>query len=256
MAVAYAPAIGWAIFVRSYWKDVGWLELCLAAVAKNARGFDETVVVVPRRSAAWLRRITLPRGIRVELCDDYPDDYLGQQVTKLHADLYTDAQVICHLDADCIVTDPMRPADLAPGDKPQLVTRPAQQLGRHWPWGPPTEAFLGWPLERDYMQRPPFVYPSELYAELRAHAQKRHAVSIADYVLACPPRGFSEFNALGAYAHACHRDWFTWLDAEDVPVDGGSWPCRWYSSWEGVESARPEIARLLASTGPVTDACS
>lgn len=240
--------IGWDIFVRSYWKDIGWLELCLRSIARHAHGFGETVLVVPRKSEPWLRRIApLPPATRLELCDDYEDDYLGQQVTKLHADLYTDAEVICHVDADCILVGPLGPEDLAPSGVPEVVTRDARQLGRHWPWGRVTEAFLGWPVTLDYMQRPPFVYPRALYAEVRRHSVERHGTSLREYVVGCPPRGFSEFNVLGAYADAHHPDWFAWRDADTGAFDARRWRCRWYSSWGGVERARAEIERLIAS---------
>lgn len=240
----YPSRIGWTILIRTYWKDVRWLALCLASLEAHARGFEETVVVLPRRSLQWLRRIgPLPAGVRVESCDDYGDDYLGQQVTKLHADEYTDADVVCHFDVDCLLHAPLSPDALSDDGAPVVVTREARALGRHWPWGKAAAEFLGWPLDRDYMQRPPFSYPRGLYAEVRRHAEARHGVPVVDYVLSRPPRGFSEFNALGAFARARHPDWLAFVDAsEGLDAD---WPCAWYSTWTGVESVPEAVRRRL-----------
>src|ERR1700694_677382 len=95
-----------ALFIRAYWKDLDWLELCLASRTRYCSGFHDVVVTIPRGSEPWLRRACLPRVARIEFCRDYRDDYLGQQSTKLHADTFTDADFICHVDADCIFVRP------------------------------------------------------------------------------------------------------------------------------------------------------
>jgi hypothetical protein len=231
------------IFVRSYWRDLAWLELCLASVARFCSGFRELIVVVPRSSEAWLRRrLGRLERARLELCPHYPDDYLGQQVTKLHADAYTDAELVCHVDADCIFCAPIRPEDLLDYGKPMVVTRPYALLDRHWPWRRPTEEFLGREVTFDFMQRPPFVFPRWLYGRLRDHAVRRHGVDLERYVLSRPPRGFSEFNALGAYAHAYHHERFAWVDAG---ADPRAPTCRWYWSWGGLDAATADEVREL-----------
>lgn len=232
------------ILIRSYWRDLPWLELCLAAIERHARGFGEVVVAVPRKSEAWLRRRpALPPWVRLELVPDHADDYLGQQVTKLLSDELTDAELVCHVDSDCIFARPTTPEDLLDAsERPIIATRPYAALDRHWPWRGPTEAALGWSVELDFMQRPPFVYPRWLYGALRAHVAAVHGQGIEAYVTSRPPRGFSEFNALGALAHARHRESFCFADA----VELGEGACRWYWSWGGLdERTRREIEGLL-----------
>ncbi|WP_428265319.1 DUF6492 family protein [Haliangium sp.] len=236
------------IFIRSYWKDLAWLEHCLAAIARFCRGFREVIVVVPRATRPWLARhpdLGRDLDLRLEFCVDYRDDYLGQQATKLYADTRSDADFICHIDSDCIVSRQLTPEDLVPAGKPVVVTRPYAQLGRHWPWQRPTEQFLGWPVSHDFMQRPPFTFPRSLYAALRAHALAVHGVALDQYVTTRPARGFSEFNALGAYARARCPDDFVWID--DGVDDPGPPPCRWYWSWAGLDEAtEAEISALLS----------
>lgn len=243
--------MGCDIVIRTWWRDLPWVRWCLEGVARFAEGFGEVILVVPRSSLPAVRRdLALPRSVRLEVCDDAADDYLGQQVTKLYADQLSDANLICHLDADMILCRRVRPEDLAPRGRPVIAVRAIGSMGRHYPWRACTEQFLGWSVPADFMQRPPFVYPRSLYPRIREHSRFTHGVELADYVLAQPPRGFSEFNTLGAYARRAEPEAFHWVDV-DQGSPGPDW-CRWYWSWEGLDNAtRSDLAALLAgsSTG-------
>ena len=232
-----------AIFVRSYWKDLDWLHLCLSSIERFCRGFDEVVVVMPESTRPWMLRSPVPRGVRICFSPNYPDDYLGQQVTKLQADLIVDADLITHVDADCIFTRVTHPCDLAPGGRPQVLTRPIAELGRHYPWRRPTEEFLGFPVELDFMQHPPFVYPRWLYPLLRRHCLDVHGLPIERYVTSRPTRGFSEFNVLGAYAYHYHAANFEFPRAGSA--NAPSPHCDWYWSWGGLT---PEIRQRIDAT--------
>lgn len=241
------------IFIRSYSKDLPWLELCLASIRKFCKGFRRVIVVFPCASRPWLRRIpAFDEGVEVRFCRDYRDDYLGQQATKLMADSFSDADFICHVDVDFIFFRTVTPEDLIAAGRPRVVMRPYSLQGRHWPWRKPTESFLGWEVTDDFMQHPPFTYPSWLYPELRSHATAIHGMDIETYVTTRPPRGFSEFNALGAFAYAHHKDRFIWVD--NSRADPGEPFCRWYWTWGGIdEVVRAEINAALG-TEPRRDA--
>lgn len=221
-----------ALFIRSYWKDLDWLDLCLRSIDHHCKGFAEIVVVVPESSRQWLTRSRVSRGVRLVYGPDYRDDYLGQQVTKLYADQFIEADLIVHVDADCVFTRTTQPQDLAPGGRPQILTRPIVELGRHYPWRRPTEDFLGFAVDLDFMQQPPFVYPRWLYPLLRRHCLATHGLSIEHYVISRPPRGFSEFNVLGAYAFRNHAEAFDFprVGSDDAPPPR----CDWYWSWGGL----------------------
>lgn len=183
------------------------------------------------------------QGVRVVTCPDYDDDYLGQQVTKLYADLLTDSDLICHVDSDCIFRRPTTPDDLAPGGVPRIYSRPVEELPRHWPWTAPTDEFLGWATTHDFMQCPPFTYPAWLYREVREWSMKTKGVELAEWVLRRPPRGFSEFNVLGAYAYTKFPQHFIWTRACDIGEEERT--CSWFWSWEGVDRgmAQTETSR-------------
>lgn len=224
------------IVIRSYWRDIPWLELCLRSIERHCSGFREVVVVVPSDSVPWLdRRPELRSSARFVTCPSFRDDYLGQQVTKLHADCITDADLICHVDSDCIFRRPTSPEDLAPGGRPRIFTRPLEELPRDWPWSRPTEEFLGWAPTHDFMQCPPFVYPSWLYPLVREWSAVHRGVELTDWILTRPARGFSEFNVLGAFAYERHRDDFVWVRAVDIGQEEAT--CDWHWSRGGLSRA-------------------
>ncbi|MFE6286343.1 hypothetical protein [Streptomyces sp. NPDC057877] len=220
------------MLIRTYHRDVAWLHYALAAIRKWCRGFTEVVVITPRTGSSAVRRI-VGGDVRLEVCPDYRDDYLGQQVTKLHADDFTASDLICHVDSDVIFTRPVTPAALLADGHPWIARRSVSDLGRHRPWLASTEAFLGQPVTYDFMQQPPFTYPRWIYPELRALSLRRHGLPIDRYVIRQRPRDFSEFNVLGAHAHATHPTAFTWYEAAS-----GRTPqlCRWYWSRAGIDA--------------------
>lgn len=200
-------------------------------------------MVVPQSSLARLRHAGLASDATV-LCPDYPDDYLGQQVTKLYADEVTDADFICHVDSDCIFRRPTSPLDLVVDGQPIVLMEEYSRLSRHVPWRSITERFLDRDTPYEFMRQPPYVFPRWLYPELRRFCVATHGLSVAEYVLAQPSRGFSEFNALGGFAWHRYRGAFTWIDlAADPPVD--PW-CRVFWSRLGVTTdVQAEISLLL-----------
>lgn len=233
------------ILIRSYWRDFAWLSYSLRSIARYCSGFRQVILVVPESSHDWLRQHPpLPSSIELVICKDYPDDYLGQQVTKLQADHYSDADFICHVDSDCIFNRPTRPQDLIPSGRPVCYTRPVSELPRHWPWTRPTTEILGWQPTLDFMQYPPFTYPGWLYPEVRNWCQQQHEVSLEQWVMSRPPRGFSEFNLLGAYAHRYYRDHMCWRSR--AALSSELQHCLWFSSWDGLNAeSRRQIKAAL-----------
>ena len=68
------------IMIRSYWRDFAWLEYCLRSIERYCTGFRAVIVAIPKKSVPWLRRHRpLPSHVRLVVCPDYDDDYLGQR---------------------------------------------------------------------------------------------------------------------------------------------------------------------------------
>jgi hypothetical protein len=144
--------------------------------------------------------------------------------------------VFCH---------PTTPADLIVDGRPTVLYCSQEALsGSQRPWRAPTERFIKAAVSYDYMRHPPFTYPRWLYEMLRTYCLQGHGVPIAQYIQSCPVRGFSEFNALGAYAHRHCAEYFDWID---VGEHAQSLRCMWYWSWGGLSAEiEREIAALLA----------
>ena len=233
------------ILLRSYYKDFGWLSFCLRSIAKYCHGVRDVVVVVPEGSEERLRLAGMMPP-RVKYCPHFPDDYLGQQVTKLYADTYTDADFIIHVDSDCMFRRTCSPSDLCKGGRPYLLVTPCSHFTGRAPWQIATERFLGSKISYDFMRRQPLMYPRWLYGELRRYARDLHKQELADYVMAQPPLGFSEFNALGAFGYSFYRNAFHWVETAETAFDEQF--CRIFWSREGLhEGHRHEIETILGS---------
>lgn len=228
------------IVIRSYSKDFDWLEHCTLAIRCRARGFRRTLIVVPRQSVQRLKHYRVLADAVVE-CDDFEDDYLGQQVTKLHADLVTDADYILHFDSDCILNQDLCPEALVDSQgRTSVLFTPHSNFERISPWREPTECFLGRATAFDFMRRQPLIYPRWLYSQLRCFCEARHGCTLREYVLSQGPMGFSEYNALGAFAYAFHPERFNWIEHHSDAYDESL--ARIYWSWGGLT---PDISREI-----------
>ncbi|MEU6666026.1 hypothetical protein [Streptomyces sp. NPDC046727] len=202
------------IVIRSFHRDRRWLALALRSIAVFASGHRRVVVVVPRSSLGRMDREEIESDrVRLRVCRDYADDYLGQQITKLHADLYTDAEVILHLDSDQVFVAPCDlTARLFDHGRPRMAfdsrsTRPATDGWRQCP-----AAFLGEPVEPDVTSPPPVVVPRDVYAAVRGWCRHAHGMPIDRYALTAGVGLFCEFALLRGFALTRERERYAWVD--------------------------------------------
>jgi hypothetical protein len=232
------------ILIRSYYKDFGWLRYALRSIRKYCRGFSKVIVVVPESSRQKLDWMRLAGDVTIT-CPNYRDDYLGQQVTKVTADLVTDADFVCHIDSDCVFCQPTRPQNLFEAGKPRILMAPYARLDPHVPWKDLVERLLCRPVDYEFMRMPPYTFPRWLYGEFREYIALLHGRRLEDYILDQPSRGFTEFNALSAFAFYRYRDAFQWVDVDDWPPSKQH--CRVYWSWGGIDEAvKNQLEDLLA----------
>jgi hypothetical protein len=235
------------IFIRTYFRDFRWLDLCLLSIMKHVQGFRRIIVAMPASSLERLRgrEILAAAKVTVLACPEYSNDYLGQQVDKLNADLVTDASLIAHIDSDCIFS---RPCSL-----PTLMTRSGRPIMRvlrqsRRPasdgWRRCIVDFHGQPLPFDPLVPLPIAYPSHLYRDLRARSRDRHGVGLDGWVLSRRIDAVSEFCLMAGEAWFNRRDDFCWVSADDE-VD---WPCAVYWSRSPQEAeTRAEVSRVLGT---------
>ncbi len=236
------------IVIRSYYRDQHWLALALRSIELFVTGYRQVVVIVPRASLSRIDPCVIPVSphVRVCACPDYADDYLGQQITKLHADCFTDAKVIVHLDSDQVFVAPCElPARLFDGDRLRISfdssgRRPVTDGWRRCP-----AEFLRQPVLVDLTTPLPLVLPRHVYAALRDVCQRTHGQSITDYVLATRADRFCELALLRGYALTSEPERYASVDAsrhELVPEC-----CTFWSRAQTPAAVAPQVPDALAA---------
>jgi hypothetical protein len=235
------------IFIRTYFRDFRWLELCLLSIAKHVEGFRRIIVAMPASSLARLREGVIPAsaGAVIVTCPEYENDYLGQQVDKLNGDLFTDASFIAHVDSDCFFHRPCcLPALLMRNGQPVVRFHRQSRRTAHDGWRRCIADFHGAPLPFDPLVPLPAIYPFCLYGALRARCWERHGTTINGWVLSRRLDAVSEFALLAGEAWLAHRDEFCWICADGA----ADWPC--VQSW----SRSPRAAEIRAKLWHMLDA--
>lgn len=223
------------IFIRSYPGDFNWLAYSLKSIHSKTKGFRDIHIVVPQGSSELLRHLTLEK---VHECPTYSDDYKGQQITKLMADTYSDADYILHMDSDTVFTRDVTPETFIVDGKPIIYYEPYSRVGME-PWHPIVSEVLGWSPENEFMRRFPFVYPRWLYKRFRGFIEEKYFVPFDEYVSSRPYRSFTEFNIVGEYAWKKYHDKFEWRDPLSDPTY-----VRQFRSWDGLCAHKEEIEEL------------
>ncbi len=217
------------LLIRSFYRDLGWLRLCLKSLSFLA-GYRRAVVVLPMSTLDRVDVADLASAPRVVIraCRDYPDgDYLGQQITKLHADRHTDADVIVHLDSDQLFAEPCDlSTELFDEDgRLRLGIGSDRPPGDGWARCP--REYYGRPLDWDVPPLSPLALPRHVYAGLRADCAARHGMSIVDYARRATATRFSEHALLRAHALVTEPDRYGLFDVRERDLLP---QCRTYSS--------------------------
>lgn len=196
------------IFIRTYHKDLEWLEYCLRSIAKYATGYRDIIICIPKSQAHLLNRFGLTRE-KVVTCREYKADYIGQQLTKLRAFEYTDAEAILYTDSDCVFSGPFDVCEMLHNGSPIVYKTEYSKVGDAICWKEPTEKYLGYPVEYEYMRRQPLLFYTDTIKKVHnLIAQRENEILL---------RGtFSEFNLLGAYAEKNESDRYHFVNTDTV----------------------------------------
>lgn len=214
------------VIIRSYFRDFSWLRLALKSIDVFLSGYRRVLLILPESSADRWSDAWAPRGLSLQLraCEDYQNDYLGQQVSKLYADELSDADYLVHLDADCVFLKPAKiERDFFNDGKPTHIYRKKSQRPPVDGWRTSVHRVLGIRTEMEFMVAMPAIYPRDIYAALRRVIANRTGQDPKAFVLSQRPDQISEFSLLGAYAYRFMRSQFAWIDADQARLD--DWPC-------------------------------
>ena len=220
-----------SIFIKSYKDDYKWLRYCLESIAKFVTGYEQIVVVIPedelphllialRLSDKHYTRVTSKTSIvyfgnltiAVKEVEEHGNPYLFQQVVKMEAWKYTDSEIICYCDSDCVFSRPVNISEYAT-DKPLILFDDYENVGDAKCWKEITEKTIGHEVNIEFMRQHPFIYLRSTVQMTCDHIERLHGVSVSEYILSQPGTHFSEFNAVGAYAYLCERDNYRFAEA-------------------------------------------
>ena len=218
------------IFIRTYHKDLEWLNYALASIHKHVTGYRNIIITIPSGQGHLLSHLTAEKVIEVH---DLPDGYLGQQLTKMEAWQHTDADCILFWDSDVIASEPIdiRTEYFHEG-KPILYKTRYSSIES--PWKTITEKAVGFPVEWEYMRRMPLVYWRDTLGDACVWIEKTQGVSLRPYLESQPLRHFSEFNAIGAFAEFIQAADYHIVDTESIDMPPNKVQQHW--SWGGITS--------------------
>lgn len=203
------------IFIKTFWKDIEWLKVCLKSITKFVSGFDNVVIVAPLKEQDLYKGLNFTLEKVLYINEPTTDGYTWQQAVKLNAHHYSSADRILYVDSDCVFIKPVTPEYFLSGDKPYMLFTPYDKLGKV-PWRSGTEFVLGRPVPFEFMRRHPMMYPREVLEEFAEFILKRFGMSVTDFMLEnCAKHSLSEFNILGAFAYYYMNDRFVWMNTED-----------------------------------------
>lgn len=216
-----------SIFIRTYHRDIKWLNYCLASIHKNLKGFDEIVVCIPTGQESLLSHLTYEK---VVTCKIYRDDYLGQQISKLNAHLYCKNDYILFVDSDVVFKPNADVRDYFKNNKPIILKAKYETVGGAICWKKPTEKLFKEVVEFEYMRFCP-----EIFHRSTLEMINESFPDLENYIMKQPHRQFSEFNALGFYAEKMQPESYEIIDITNgVPEDLPENRSQQFWSWSGL----------------------
>ncbi len=264
------------LFIRTYLKDLPWLELTLQTLFRHAKGWDEIMIAFPfedlypvtHRISPLLNGSPIP--VKMQPVARMTDDYIGQQATKCHADTWAGTDtLITFWDSDAALTDTLNLHDLfrlphqvpprgemGPGPKPAWLYTPYEALTADrnvMAWKPITERYLGEPVSHEFMRRLPITVYGAHLAAMRLFVQQRHNTPLQALLFRASEAGrkeFSEFNLMGAFCHNNFPNDYVWVDTTRDAFN--ALPVKQYWSWGGLQQNHiEEITGFIHTPKPV-----
>ena len=200
------------VFLVSYPDHYAGLPALFRSIEKFVIGFRRVVLVIEEADPAP----DVLAFVEIKRCRNYRDYHAcnywgrgGQQIEKLRAWHYTDAERVIYVDSDLVF---VRPVDVQTDpcislEKPLVIWRMWKDAGEARKWYLPTKMVLRFEPPGECMARFPFVFPRWFLQEYWRYMGEITNSDEWLQVFAHP----QEFNGLGNYAMARHADKFTLL---------------------------------------------
>ena len=202
---------GVSIYIRTYKRDIAWLDFCLQSIHRNLKGWDEIVVGVPVGQERHLRYL---EGERKVSCPRFKEDYVGQQVAKLQAHRHVRGEYVLFVDSDVVFLPGADVRDFLDDGKPVIGMVRYEAIARRGEaavkWQAAVEALFGEKPEWEYMRS----HGARLYRTDTLRALEARFPDLEAYARGVPKRLFSEFNLLGYFAEKTEADRYRFVDAD------------------------------------------
>lgn len=244
-------------------SDADWFKYCMAAIEKYAAGFVGVTVAIPRTDFqyfAWLNAEPHKLPINMHTFEEQRGKGMIQHMAMMAgADKLVQKGTthVLHMDADCIIKEPIHPSDYFYGDKPVYVVRTYDSLmdpeskvvSDCVMWKEPTRAQLGFDPQMYTMCRHPSGFPITFYPRYRKHIEQLHGKPFIEYMMEGKsdwPQTRMDFTAMGAFAWEAMRDDFAWWDVSDIKTPRPPDKMKTYWSHGGITPAiKDEIEGFL-----------
>lgn len=192
------------IFIRTCRRDFYLLNYCLHSIKKFVSGYRNIILNIREKDYNdLLIQIDVTNCVVVKSYNFEDNiDYCGQQICKLQADIWSDAEYIYYIDTDCIFYNNINIEEKYFDSNNNII------LFKEY-WGKLHPEVLKWRIslkklnlltDFETMRRLPQVYPASILPKIREHIVKKTGM---DFVNAClyihKLYKFSEFNIIGSY---------------------------------------------------------
>lgn len=190
------------IFIRTYKKDIEWLDYCVRSIKKYCSSYRNLVIVYPEGEQEC-GKFSLTSFAASPI---NPDGYIDQQYSKLIADTYCkqDATHLLMLDSDCFAHDYISPKTYIRNDKIlfPITHKTSPQVSECQPFIKTCESILNCEVEYEFMRRQPFLLQTKDLKSFREWFDQTQSVDLKSYLSNCKKAdSFSEYNLIGAYLY-------------------------------------------------------
>lgn len=209
-------------------RDKDWLDLSLRSFRKYCTGFSGVTIVVPTwdvdKFLQFERYSTPDCPVLIKNFLEHPSKgFVHHLAMKCYADVFSpQADLVLHLDPDCLFCAPTTPSDYLVEGKPVLVIEPYEHLKTAHPgrygWKKVTEEALKFECKWETMCRHPAAHLKNTYQGTRARVEEVHQTPFIDYFIKQKnsyPQGACEFTTLGAWALKYTPNDYWWIDRCD-----------------------------------------
>lgn len=225
------------IFIRTYSKDLEWLKYCLKSITKYATGFRDVIICIPEHEKHLISGWGLTKEKVFKWSPVSANGYVDQQINKLSAHKFTDADYVLFIDSDTCFKKKTNVTDYFTVAKPNLIKTRYELVGDAICWKEPTESILKTEVHYEYMRRMPLLYKTQTLKNLEFH--------LGGFKQIAKENKLSEFNLIGAFIELIEKDEdYHIINSEIDPLPPITINQEW--SWGGLnEEIRSKLEEIV-----------